>query len=100
MRRKAEVHNNGVLAGTLEKTARQQYIFRYDDHYFVNPAYSSIIVSMPKTSKELSLAFFVSFFYGLISEGVNRQIQCRLLQIDEKNHFSLLLATAQTNQLP
>ena len=31
----------------------------------------------------------------MLSEGVNRQLQCRLLKIDEQDHFGLLSATAQ-----
>jgi serine/threonine-protein kinase HipA len=31
----------------------------------------------------------------MLSEGVNRQLQCRTLKIDENDDFGLLLATAQ-----
>jgi hypothetical protein len=31
----------------------------------------------------------------MLSEGVNRQLQCRLLKIDEQDNFGLLAATAQ-----
>jgi HipA-like protein len=99
MGRKAEIFNNGMLAGTLEKSDRQQYIFRYDDDYFINPACSAICLSMPKTQQEYRSHFLFPFFYGLLSEGVNRQTQCRLLRIDEKDHFSLLLATAQSDTI-
>lgn len=99
MGRKAQVYNNGVLAGILEKTDREQYIFHYDDDYFVNPASTPICLSMPKTQQEYRSPFMFPFFYGLLSEGVNRQTQCRLLRIDEKDHFSLLLATAQSDTI-
>lgn len=99
MGRKAEVYNNGVLAGILEKSDRQQYIFRYDEDYFINPAGSAISLSMPKTQQEYRSHFLFPFFYGLLSEGVNRQTQCRLLKIDENDHFSLLLATAQSDTI-
>jgi len=99
MVRKAEVYNNGVLAGILERTDRQQYIFRYDDNYFVNPARHAISLSMPKTKQEYRSHFLFPFFYGLLSEGVNKQTQCRLLRIDENDHFGLLLATAQTDTI-
>jgi serine/threonine-protein kinase HipA len=84
-----------MLAGILEKTERLQYIFRYDDEYYINPACSAISLSMPKTQQEYRSHFLFPFFYGMLSEGVNRQTQCRLLRIDENDHFSLLLATAQ-----
>jgi HipA-like protein len=97
--RKAAIYNNGVLAGILEKTDRQQYIFRYDQGYFVNPERSAISLSFPKTEQEYRSHFLFPFFYGLLSEGVNRQTQCRLLRIDENDHFSLLLATAQSDTI-
>jgi len=88
-----------ITAGILEKSDRQQYIFRYDDDYFVNPTRSAISLSMPKTQQEYRSHFLFPFFYGLLSEGVNRQTQCRLLKIDENDHFSLLLATAQSDTI-
>jgi len=35
-----------------------------------------------------------SFFSGLLSEGINKDIQCRLLKIDENDDFTRLLKTA------
>lgn len=99
MARKAEIYNNGVLAGVLEQTERQQYIFRYDDHYFINPACSAISLSMPKTKQEYRSQFLFPFFYGLLSEGVNKQTQCRMLHIDENDYFGLLLATAKADTI-
>lgn len=97
MGRKAGVYNNGVLAGILEKTDRQQYVFRYNDDYFMNPFRAAISLSMPKTQQEYRSHFLFPFFFGLLSEGVNKQTQCQLLRIDENDHFSLLLATAQSD---
>lgn len=99
MRRKAAVYNNGILAGILEKTDRQHYVFRYDDRYFIHPDGLAISVSLPKTQQEYRAHTLFPFFYGLLAEGVNRQTQCRLLRIDEKDHFSLLLATAQSDPI-
>jgi serine/threonine-protein kinase HipA len=99
MARKAEIYNNGVLAGVLEQTDRQQYSFRYDDHYFINPACSAISLSMPKTKQEYRAHFLFPFFYGLLSEGVNKQTQCRMLHIDENDYFGLLLATAKADTI-
>jgi serine/threonine-protein kinase HipA len=99
MARKAEIYNNGIRAGILEKTDRQQYVFRYDDNYFRSAERSAISFSLPKTEQEHRSHFLFPFFYGLLSEGVNRQTQCRLLRIDENDHFSLLLATAQSDTI-
>ncbi|WP_245970282.1 HipA N-terminal domain-containing protein [Pseudochryseolinea flava] len=34
------------------------------------------------------------FFFNMLSEGSNKELQCRLLRIDETDHFALLLAIA------
>jgi HipA-like protein len=94
MRRKAEIYNNGQLAGILEKRSAQLYVFTYDDHYFTSENSYAISLSLPKTKQQYSSSALFPFFYGLLSEGVNKQTQCRLLRIDENDHFSLLLATA------
>jgi serine/threonine-protein kinase HipA len=35
----------------------------------------------------------------MLSEGVNRALQSRTLQIDEQNYFGLLLATGSTETI-
>ena len=99
MQRKATVYNNGVPAGTLGKTAEGHYVFRYDDRYFNDPATYAISLSLPKTQQEYHSNTLLPFFFGLLSEGVNKQTQCSLLRIDENDHFSLLLATAITDTI-
>jgi HipA-like protein len=99
MGRKAEVYNNGRLAGVLEKGDTQRYVFTYDDSYFNDEDSYAISLSLPKTKQEYSSPVLFPFFYGLLAEGVNKQTQCRLLRIDENDHFSLLLATATSDTI-
>jgi len=40
-----------------------------------------------------------SFFFNMLSEGENRQIQSQLLHIDVEDDFGILLATAQTDTI-
>jgi serine/threonine-protein kinase HipA len=94
----AEIFSNGLLAGTLEKND-QGYVFRYNDQYFKNPSRYAVSLSLPKTQQEYHSKTLFPFFYGLLSEGINKQTQCRLLRIDENDHFSLLLATASTDTI-
>ena len=94
MSRKAEVYYNKVLAGYLEKTSASAYIFRYDAQYLADPTLPAISLSFPKREAEYQAPKLFPFFFGLLSEGVNKQTQCRLLKIDENDHFSLLLKTA------
>ena len=91
---KAGVYNNGVLAGILEKTEDDQYRFTYNDDYFVNGDRPSISLSFPKTKKQYEATELFPFFYGLLAEGINKDIQCRLLKIDENDDFTRLIKTA------
>lgn len=99
MNRKAEVYNNGFLAGLIEKTEHGVYVFTYDRAYLNNPETSAISLTLPKTAEAYQSSKLFPFFFGLLSEGVNKQTQCRLLKIDEKDHFSLLLKTASTDTI-
>ncbi|MDJ1471852.1 HipA N-terminal domain-containing protein [Cytophagaceae bacterium DM2B3-1] len=95
----AGVYINDQLAGILEKVSDRHYIFRYDLQYFNDPDCLSISLSLPKDKQEYNSTTLFPFFYGLLSEGINKQTQCRLLHIDENDHFGLLLRTAHTNTI-
>ena len=99
MGRKAEIYNNGILAGILEKTDDRKFIFQYDEKYFRDDNKSAISLSLPKKQMEFRSETLFPFFFGLLSEGVNKQTQCKLLRIDENDHFSLLLSTAQSDTI-
>jgi len=88
------VYNNGRLAGTLDKRDHETYIFSYEDDYFKDPKAPAISLSFPKLKKEYRSKILFPFFFGLLAEGVNKEIQCRLLKIDEKDDFTRLLKTA------
>ena len=91
---KGAVYNNGILAGYLEKDISGNYIFIYDDGYFSNNQNPPISLTLPKTQNEYRSDKLFPFFYGLLAEGINKDIQCRLLKIDEQDDFTRLLQTA------
>ena len=91
---KASVFNNDELAGILEKVASDHYVFNYTDEYFANRDKSSISLSFPKTQKQYEAKELFPFFYGMLAEGINKDIQCRLLKIDEDDDFTRLIKTA------
>jgi serine/threonine-protein kinase HipA len=91
---KGGVYINGLLAGTLEKGADGIYRFRYEDDYFYDNSRPSISLTLPKTIQAYESTDLFPFFYGLLAEGVNKDIQCRLLKIDEEDDFTRLLKTA------
>ena len=89
------VYNNELVAGIIEKDSTDSYVFRYDDKYFVNPANPPISLTLAKNRQEYHSNKMFPFFYGLLSEGVNKDIQCRLFKIDENDDFTRLLLTTR-----
>jgi HipA-like protein len=88
------VYNNDLFAGFLTETDEREYIFHYDNDYFFNTTLPPISVTLPKTKQHHRLSFLFPFFYNMLSEGSNRQMQCRLYKLDEEDDFGLLLKTA------
>lgn len=93
--RAMEIYRNGTLAGALTEENRQHFVFRYDDNYFNDANKLAISLTLPKTQKEYSSKFLFPFFFNMLSEGVNRNLQSTQLKIDEEDNFGLLMATAQ-----
>ncbi len=93
--RKAEVFNNGELAGILTEEGPGRYSFRYDDVYFNDREKQAISLTLSKSQQEYHNAFMFPFFSNLIAEGSNRAIQTRYLHIDEQDVLSFLGATAE-----
>lgn len=93
--RTAEVYYNRELAGVLTEENRQSFRFRYDDAWFNNDNKPAISLTMPKNRQEYKDEYLFPFFFNMLSEGFNRKLQSKLLRIDEKDYFGLLMATAQ-----
>lgn len=99
MRRRAAIYNNKVLAGYLEKNKKGEYLFQYEEEYLANSETSAISLTLPKSEKIYRSKVLFPFFFGLLSEGVNKLTQCKLLKIDEDDHFSLLMKTAKNDTI-
>lgn len=93
--RKLKIYRNREFAGILTELSRENYVFAYEETYYNDNSKPPISLTMPKSQKEYNSPFLFPFFFNMLSEGVNRQLQCRLLKIDEQDHFGLLSATAQ-----
>lgn len=87
------VYYNGFLAGTIRYN-NGKYVFKYDDHYVSNPDAPSLSLTLPKTKKEYRSTILFPFFFGLLAEGADKELQCKILKIDERDHFTRLLKTA------
>jgi serine/threonine-protein kinase HipA len=93
--RKLAVYRNKEYAGTLTENRRTEYVFRYDDAYYTDSSKPAISLTLPKSQLEYNSSVLFPFFFNMLSEGVNRQLQNRLFKIDEQDNFGLLAATAQ-----
>lgn len=96
--KEALVYNNGELAGRLTLTDEKEYVFRYTDEYF-NSNKPGISLTLSKKIQEHRSNILFPFFFNMLAEGVNKKLQCRQLQIDENDSFSLLLNTAGTDTI-
>ena len=91
--RSARVFYNGRQVGLLSKDGRT-YRFVYDKAYLAAASSRPISLTLPLRVKPYESEVLCPAFANLLSEGSNKAIQTRLLKIDEKDYFSLLLATA------
>lgn len=97
--RSAKVYRNGELAGFLVQHDSENYEFNYTDEWLANGSKKAVSLTLPKSQKVHKANCLFPFFFNMISEGVNKQLQCRQFKIDEKNYFDLLLATASVDTI-
>ena len=88
-----QVLYNGVVAGLLEKTGKQ-YRFTYFESY-LSGSNRPVSITMPLRKESYESDRLFPVFANLLSEGVNRKMQCRMLKMDEQDYFGLLVATAK-----
>lgn len=93
--RKANVYRNGELVGSLTEENLGQYIFEYADDWYRDDLKPAVSLTLPKSQKRYESKYLFPFFYNMLSEGVNKKLQCTLLKIDEKDSLGLLMATSQ-----
>lgn len=96
---KAEVFQNGILAGILEKTDKGKYIFTYNERYLADPEMESISLTLPKSERIFYSDHLFAYFFGLLAEGNLKSLQCRELRIDEDDHFIRLIKTAHADTI-
>jgi serine/threonine-protein kinase HipA len=92
--RKGLVYRNQEAVGELIEVQKNSYEFRYNDDWFNDSSKPVVSLTLPKTQQVYQSDVLFPFFFNLLSEGVNRQLQARQLKIDENDYFGLLLATA------
>src|SRR5947199_7780221 len=94
--RRANVYCRGVLAGVLSKDQAGTYRFQYAPEYLSSPKHPAISLSFPKQAAPFESPVLFPYFFGLLAEGEDKALQCRVLRIDESDHFTRLLRTCET----
>ena len=75
--REAQVYYNQMLAGTLTEITPHAYVFSYEEGYFADPTLPAISLTIPKKQREHTSSYLFPFFFNMLSEGVNRDLQSR-----------------------
>ena len=98
--RRANVHCRGVLAGVLSKD-KAGYRFQYLPAYLEkdNAEHPAISLSFPRQEAAFVSPVLFPFFFGLLAEGDDKVLQCRMLRIDEEDHFTRLLKTCEAETI-
>ncbi len=89
--RQCKVFVHDREAGILQETDDHTYVFTYHENYQGAP----VCLAMPVRHEPYRSDHLFPYFYNMLSEGENRQIQSRLLHIDENDDFGIMLATAR-----
>ena len=75
------------------------YHFEYNDEFILNENTYSISVNMPKSQKEYNSSKLFAIFQSMLSEGFNRELQCKALGIDINDDWSLLMNTCEKDTI-
>lgn len=94
---KAQVFYNKQLAGTLRRSTNE-YFFRYTSEYLSSDS-PAISLTLPKQEQAHKSPVLFAFFFGLLAEGLAKQLQCRELGIDEQDAMLRLLKTAHSETI-
>jgi len=89
--RKAEIYQQGKLAGVLEEFDRQHYRFSYV------PGYSGEPVSLALPIRDAAYDFenFPPLFEGLLPEGVQLEALLRKYKVDKRDMFQQLVIVGE-----
>ncbi len=96
---KARVIYKGKLTAGFLWRDEYGYHFEYEDDFISNENTYPISVNMPKSKKKFNSNILFSIFQSMLSEGYNRELQCKALGIDPNDDWNLLLNTCEKNTI-
>ena len=92
--RQCEVYVHDIKAGVLTED-ENGYSFIYDKTYLQGKNNPPISLTMPLQQEAYHSEHLFPFFFNMLSEGENREVQSRLLHVSPEDDFGILLATAR-----
>lgn len=97
--RKCEVYIHGVKAGELSEVGSRDYVFAYDQTYLQGKNNPPVSLAMPLREEPYRSDSLFPYFFNMLSEGENREMQSQLLHISPEDDFGIMLATAQNDTI-
>lgn len=94
--KQAQILYNSIPAGILIFD-NDEYSFKYYRKYLSDSKLPAISLTLPKQAEPFHSKILFPFFFGLLAEGENKEIQCKLLKLDENDHFTRLLKTGNND---
>lgn len=95
--RKAKILYKNKEAGVLIQHDNGSFTFKYVDSWIDDESKPSISLTLPKSQHEFHSDYLFPFFYNMLPEGSNKQIVCKLNNLDLNDYFSILLTTAKND---
>lgn len=92
--RQCEVYVHNIKAGVLTED-ENGYSFTYDKPYLQGKDNPPVSLTLPLREEVYLSKHLFPFFFNMLSEGENREVQSRLLHISPEDDFGILLATAR-----
>jgi len=89
--RKAEVYQQGKLAGMLEELQGARWRFTYAESYAGQP----VSLTMPVAGQIYEFDRFPSVFEGLLPEGIQLEAMLRRYKLDRSDLFGQLVVAGQ-----
>lgn len=76
-----------------------EYVFTYDPKYLQDKGNPPVCLAMPLREQPYRSSVLFPFFFNMLSEGENRKMQARFLNIPPEDDFGILIATGQTDTI-
>ncbi len=87
----AKVFVNKILAGYLQATPEERYLFTYEENYEGAP----VSLTMPISHQNYEFKKFPPFFEGLLPEGALLEALLRKYKLDKNDYFGQLLVVGK-----